>query len=314
MAEKTEIRRFGYYIPKPDGTMDISVHCTVVDSDVLAEMNEIVGVIFNLQPIVMAFDVVEKNYKELVNLIDESTSHLNSLTSSILAPVSVVMDVMTSLSQKTTNFLSSTSAFLAHVDRQLEKIHGRDSTEWLTWDAKRKDLHAGSFAYRFLYELRNFAQHRDIPFSTLNCTGERNSEDASLVFQIKTLIVTEQLISSGHNWKKLTAQIEQQPNVFDLLPLASEYLQCLRQLCLEASRPQMERLAICDHYFNVLRNTLKIPPGAVPVIFVGESASKGKPPSRHEVIPMEQFSHLLGKLAEFVMRSQVQTCPGKHGV
>jgi hypothetical protein len=66
-----------------------------------------------------------------------------------------------------------------------------------------------------------------------------------------------------------------------------------RQLCLEAVKLQNARLAECVRYFDAMRRTLRIPVGAVPVIFIGESTSKEAPPSRFEVIPMEQFEYLL---------------------
>jgi hypothetical protein len=62
---------------------------------------------------------------------------------------------------------------------------------------------------------------------------------------------------------------------------------------LEAVKLQNPRLAECARYFDAVRRTLKIPVGAVPVIFIGESTSKEIPPSRFEVIPMEQFEYLL---------------------
>ena len=66
----------------------------------------------------------------------------------------------------------------------------------------------------------------------------------------------------------------------------------------------MERLALCNHYFEVLSRTLKIPAGAVPVMFLGESTPKGVPPSRFEVIPMEQFGYLLRKFEQYVREQQ----------
>lgn len=296
MTEKADIRRFGYYIPKPDGTMDISIHKTVADAETLTELNEIVDVIFKLQPIIFAFDIVEKNYAELLKSFSEFVSKLNGMEP-VNISTSFAMDTLISVSQKVTNLLSSTSAFLTHTSRQLHKIYGEGSQEWKIWDGRRKDLHADSFAYRFLYELRNFNQHSDLPFSNLNFTGERSTEDAPMDFKMGALIVRNGLLNDGYNWKKnLRVEIEQQPAVFDLLPLITEYLRCLRQLCLEAVKPQFERLVLCAHYFNVVTATLQIPAGAIPVIFVGESVAVGVPPSRFEVIPMEQFKYILLKL------------------
>ena len=133
MTEKADIRRFGYYIPKPDGTMDISIHKTVADAETLTELNEIVDVIFKLQPIIFAFDIVEKNYAELLKSFSESVSKLNGMEP-VNISTSFALDTLISVSQKVTNLLSSTSAFLTHNSRQLHKIYGEGSQEWKIWD------------------------------------------------------------------------------------------------------------------------------------------------------------------------------------
>lgn len=176
-AATNETRRFGYYIPQQNGTVDISVGVNVAGADVLAELHKTVGVIFKLQPIIFALDMVERNYQEFLDSIENYRSRLEDVKPGLPVGISTAMDGFLSASQKVTNFLSSTSAFLAQTEMQLRRIHGKDSPEFNSWDEKRKNLHAQSFSYRFLYELRNFAQHRNIPFSNLNIAGKRPSEE-----------------------------------------------------------------------------------------------------------------------------------------
>lgn len=291
-AATNEMRRFGYYTPQQNGTLDIYVGVNTVGDDVLAELHAIVSVIFNLQPIIFALDIVERNYQELLDSIENYRDRLGAVEPGLPVDVSIAMNGFISVTQKVTNFLSSTSAFLAQTEIKLRRIHGKDSPELNAWNDKRKDLHANYFSYRFLYELRNFAQHRSLPFSSLNIAGERPSEELSMVFKIGVQIFRDGLLGNGYNWGKLQVEIQQQPAVIDLLPIASEYLNCLRRLCLEAVKYQDERLEECGRYFDVVCKTLKIPAGAVPVLFIGEP-TKETPPSRHEVIPMEQFKFVI---------------------
>lgn len=293
MPATTDIRRFGYYIPKLDGTVDFVVHKQVVSAAVLTEFHEISSVIFNLQPIMFAFDTVERNYRELVDSIEDHRSQLSNSVMASTKPISVVMDGFVIAAQKISNFLSSTSAFLAQTETQLRRIHGRDSPELKAWDEKRKNLHASSFSYRFLYELRNFAQHRALPFSSFNIAGVRAVENTPLLFKAGAFILREGLLGVGYDWKKLQVEIQQQPSEFEVLPLISEYLHSLRQLCLDVVQLHSVQLAECARYFDAVHRTLKTPMGAVPVIFIGESTSKDIPPSRFESIPTEQFEYLL---------------------
>jgi hypothetical protein len=213
-----DVRRLGYYIPQRDGTVDFVVHGRVPGAGVLAKLHEIVSVVFNLQPIIFAFDVVERNYRELVDSIEDYRSLLNNLATANVVPISVVMDGIVSAAQKVSNFLSSANAFLAQSETQLRRAHGTDSPELNTWNEKRNNLHATCFSYRFLYELRNFAQHRSLLLSSFNIAGERPSEDPPMVFKTRALILRDGLLGDGYKWKKLRVEIQQQPPEFELLP------------------------------------------------------------------------------------------------
>jgi hypothetical protein len=103
-------------------------------------------------------------------------------------------------------------------------------------------------------------------------------------------------------------EIQQKPPEFELLPLITEYLHSLRQLCLAAVKFQNVRLAECASYLQAVRRTMKIPVGAVPVIFVGGSIPNGIPPSLFEVIPMEQFAYILREYEQlsYNMRDRVK--------
>lgn len=269
------------------------MYAKVANADVLAEFHEISNAVSNLQPIIFAFDVVERNYRELVDSIEGHRTRLNDLAVGNALPILSAMDGIILAIQKVSNFLSSASAFLAQTETQLRRVHGKDSPELNLWNEERKDLHATSFSYRFLYELRNFAQHRSLPLSSFNIAGERASETAPMVFKTRAVLLRDGLLGVGYDWKKLRVEIQQQPPEFELLPLIAEYLHSLRQLCLVAVQLQSARLAECARYFDAVRRTLKTPMGAVPVIFIGESSSKEKPPSRFEVFPMAQIEYLL---------------------
>jgi hypothetical protein len=102
----TDVRRFGYYMPQRDGTVDFLVYGRVAGADVLAELHEIIRVVFNLQPIIFAFDVVERNYRELVESVEDHRSRLNNLATINAVPISVAVDGIVSAAQKVSNFLS----------------------------------------------------------------------------------------------------------------------------------------------------------------------------------------------------------------
>jgi len=271
MSATTDVRRLGYYIPKLGGSVDFVVH-QAASADVLTECHEMCSVISDLQPIIFAFDIVERNFRELVDSIEDHRSQLNNLVTANTGLISVDMSGFVLVAQRVSNFLSSAGAFLTQTKIQLESVHGKKSPELAMWNTKRNDMHAACFSYRFLYELRNFSQHRSLPLSSLNIAGERASENAPMLFKTRALILRDGLFGVGYDWNKsVEAEVRKQPPEFELQPLIAEYLHILRQLCLEAVQFQSVRLAMCARYFDAVRRTLKIPMGAVPVIFIGKS-------------------------------------------
>lgn len=294
MPATTDVRRFGYYIPKPGGSFDSALHSPALSAEVLTEFHEICSVISHLQPIIIAFDILERSFRELVDSTENHRLQLSNSATADAGLIPVGMDEFVITTQKISNFLSSASAFLAQTGAQLRRVHGIDSPELNMWNEKRQDMHDNNFSYGFLYGLRNFAQHCSLPFSSFNIAGERASENAPMLFRINAMILRDGLFGVGFNWKKsVEAKIRKQSTEFELLFLIPEYFHILRQLCLEAVQFQSARLAECASYFDAVRRTQKIPMGAVPVIFIGESHSKGIPPTRFEVLPIGQFEYLL---------------------
>ncbi len=297
-----EIQRFGYYIPHANGTFDAVVNAEVLSPNILSEMHKVVKVVFDLQPIIFAFNVVENNYRELIESVQGYRSQLNTITSNMSIPSTFVMNGLILASQRINNLLSSASAFLAYAEANLRNLHGKDSLELAAWHKKRQEIHATSFSYRFLYALRNYAQHRSIPLSRFNISGKRVA-DIEMVFKVTLLILRDEILNNGYDWKKLRAEIEQQPAEIDLLPIAEKYLNGLRQICLEAMNFHGARLALCGQYFDAWKSAMQMPDGAVPVVYIGESQATDLPPSKCYFIPMEQYLFIRHKYEQLVLAS-----------
>lgn len=294
-SKDIDSRRFGYiYLQHIENKFNYVVNHEVISANILNELNERIRVIFNLEPIITALVGVERNYLELLDSIENHRSLLNKLGAESLnvLPILVAMEGKLSATQKITNFLSSASAFLVQTETQIRRLHGKDSNELMVWNKTRKDLHASSFSYRFMYELRNFTQHDSLPFSTFKVLGTRASESVPMEFTTSITILRDWLLNKGYDWKKLKIEIERQPPEFDLLPFVTEYLNNLRQLCLASLKFCDSRLAECGSYLATITKKLKLPEGTVPVIFDGESNSEDMPPPRVELIPMTEFKYL----------------------
>ena len=163
----------------------------------------------------------------------------------------------------------------------------------MAWDKLRKDLHASSFSYKFIYQLRNYSQHRNLPFSRYLVSGESEPVSNHMIFKADIIVVRDKLLEDGEDlWNASTkAELKTQPSEFDLLPFITEYLQHMRQLCLEALRFKNVQFVELNNYLGAI--TSKNPADTIPIIYVGESESENSPPPKAKIIPIEEFKCLL---------------------
>jgi hypothetical protein len=286
-------RRFGYFVPKGGGYFNITVLSQVVSPEVLAEFERITQVIFHLQPIVLAWDVVERNYGELTSAARNYVDDLAAFRSGDIVPMPTLLDGMALLAQRVNNFLSSASAFLGQTETNISQTYGNTSSELAAWNKFRRNLHASSFAYRFLYELRNFGQHFSIPISKLDLEGARETPTSDLILKAEARIERDSLLSTTYDWgNRLRADIEKQEPKFALLPLCGEYADNLRAICLFALEIQRDRLLDCANYFAVVAKRLQMPPNAIPFLALGD-LKPDEAPSQYTFIPIAQFEWLL---------------------
>jgi hypothetical protein len=144
-----------------------------------------------------------------------------------------------------------------------------------------------------LYELRNFAQHYDLPLNVVRVTGEATG-DAPMTMIVGGFLERDKLLTSGYDWRDRAQDLTTQAPEFDVVPLCHEYLNCLRTLVVELARAYTVELAECREYLSAVRRMLKAPPDARLYMF---DESSGMPPTSGIIIPEEQFAWILSRLA-----------------
>lgn len=306
MQQNSPTRRFGYYIEKNDGTMDFIVIPKALSTEVYTEFISLTQVIFTLQPIVIAYEIAERNFGEIADAQMLFASILNGAKAQVSAAATNAIDGLVHLSQRVTNFLAGASAFLTQCKIRIEHTSGEGSSAFLQWNELRKDEHATKFAYRFLYELRNFSQHRSLPISHFGISGERTTADTPMDFLIDFTLSRDDLLQSGHNWKKeLASEIQTKDCDIALRPLLEDYMQSMRKLCLAALDIHCESLANCARYLSKQQNLSQMPEGGMPAIFVYETNEISSPPTRHEQIPVQQLNYILARLDRLINSASV---------
>lgn len=288
------LSRFGWILHKPDDTADIRVFgpCTPEN---LEEFHELVEVITILQPLATSFAICERAHAVLASLVASQEARLNALTVSRV-PVSLALDLVVETSAAVTTFLGAASALLGQAHFQLTKHWGDPSPRYTDWDDRRTALHAGSLGYRLMYELRNYSQHHALPVSSVNVNGTRASHGGRMTFTCCPTLNRDALLSGSYNWRKRRPELAAMSAHFEVLPLLSDYFECLRAIMHKIAISFALELEECARYLSTVHRVLRTPAGADVVIFHGESPSPDVPPAKVTIVPHEQFRWLLKTL------------------
>jgi len=288
-------RYFVYMLPKGSDTYDVVVIGKPASSDTLLEYHDITGIVPRIQPIVLSLAICERDLSALAQLPASQERRLNAIGTPDI-PAAFLNDMLVESAGSVNAFLASTSAFLGQAPQMVAAVLRNDSQLFANWDARRNQLHANSVGYRMLYELRNFAQHYALPISGFRVSGQRDLPDGPLSMTCGAHLTRDALLSSGYDWRSRTADIAAQSADFDVLPLAEDYMRCLRVLLLEAARSCANELAVCSDYLRKLRELFKVPPAARLYLFNGLPNVQGGHPTSAELVPDEQFQWIVTAL------------------
>lgn len=286
-------KRFGYMVPKTDGTYDVVVVDRVADETVLEEFERVTAVFLDLQPVAIALAVAESAFHRLTHLGDQESARLRELGSTHV-PISVLMEFMVEATRILNAFLASASALLGQATKYVSRVHGEQPKPGGRWHTLRRDCHARSLGYRIMYELRNFSQHHSLPLSRIRIDGEVDADD-EFMFTTGAHVLRDELLASDYDWKARRADLEALDASFDVVPLAEEYLDCLRELTTAIASYRRAELLECRRYLKMLRRVLKVPKSARLYLF-HEDRAEGGVPTGGTIVPDEQFAWVLRTL------------------
>jgi hypothetical protein len=114
------------------------------------------------------------------------------------------------------NLLSSIRSYLDHHQTRITRRHGPESSNLVNWKKYCADKYDNSFSYRFLYKLRDYAQHCGLPIGYISFLDELDKNDPTVRVITMDVGVSRNQILEGFNWKTLRKEIESQPETIDV--------------------------------------------------------------------------------------------------
>lgn len=269
MSDTATKRYFGWFLPKGGGKVDHARAQQEFSDKHWEEFQRIVIVASELRPFIIdylslknEFEVLSRVGPQIIEAVEGTLDLVSFMGAAQTRGLALAQGVFT-------NFLGATSSLKYRAKMRLIERYGKDSLEYKKYYASERDCYHASFAYRLFYNLRNFAQHHELPISTIPVEVKRNEKGqpkATMSFVLKP----QQLLQSPLiNAKFRESELVHLTDEIDLFPLAKEafdYHGAITRVIIDIFA---DRLVEMQAYGLYIYKTMKVPTGATPVIWEG---------------------------------------------
>ncbi|MCK4476900.1 hypothetical protein KAU88_00010 [Candidatus Bathyarchaeota archaeon] len=129
------------------------------------------------------------------------------------------------------NLLTTVRTFLDHSRTNLIRRYGRASKRLERFKDACSQAYNNNFSYRFLYSLRNYAQHCGMPIGQLTVHSKAMGPDAKDVSHFLAVKFNRDKLLRDFSWgSRLKKEIKQLPSMFGINPHITEMMDCLERI------------------------------------------------------------------------------------
>lgn len=168
-----------------------------------------------------AFQILETNFNELfsqTNLLFQDLSLKQNLTWEELETVTL------EINRLFLNYLASQNTYLDHSLKYLDNHFGNNSNQFLGFKTLTNNFFANKFAYRLLYNLRNYSVHYGYSVCGIRINKDKKSVSFTPVFLLNEL----KLYKKWHSLiKKDLQKLNEDFKAFNLI---KESFECFKEL------------------------------------------------------------------------------------
>lgn len=135
--------------------------------------------------------------------------------------------VSLNFSRLTLNLLGMFKSFLDHGSAALKRRYGNEATEVVLWGKMQSAEYDRSAAYRFFYNLRNYAQHVGMPPLHFSLEDQAEVEGVRIALEFDR----DELLGTYSRWSRDTKiDLETGSGKLPLLPFLDEWSFCFHRL------------------------------------------------------------------------------------
>lgn len=141
-------------------------------------------------------------------------------------------DISMRVNLRVLNFLSASRLYLDHTAYRLSRTYGKQSPEMMVFEEATKAAYDRSFAYRFLYKLRNFGQHCGMPVGHAALNSRLvDPPKLEAKHELQISFRTEELLAEDRAvWGQVARELEEVGPELDVAPLVREKAALIRDV------------------------------------------------------------------------------------
>lgn len=217
-----EIRLGKIYDSKPDEATKIEF-LDFLTEEQFAEFECSISKIEELNNIRRLLEFVTINDKEIIDFANETLYDFTHKSNSWNGlKHNDVSKAYLNLNRLLLNYLSSIRTFLDHSETFISRKFGNNSKEYFEFKEMLSFFYDNSFAYRFFYKLRNYAQHIGLPIHNINFKANYDRVNNELQGTMNITFDRDDLLLSYGSWGAVKNDLVRMKAEFDVTPLIFE--------------------------------------------------------------------------------------------
>ena len=128
------------------------------------------------------------------------------------------------------NYLSSARTYLDHSGKYLKNKYGNNSIHYNKFEKYTNYLYDNFFEYRFIYKLRNYAQHCGLPLNSITFSVD-NKDLLNRKINLNPLFLKSELKKNYKEWgQKLNEDFKFQPEEISVRQIIGDYYKNISDL------------------------------------------------------------------------------------
>ena len=257
-------------------------------------MNEAIGVLEDLHNTRRLLQFVLRNHDDIFNKFDAVVEGWLEMIKSGKYPERKEFDeCFLEANRLLLNYLSSYKTFVDHLQTYITRTYGGEGTpEYQEFKTITAVFYDNSFAYRFFYALRNYAQHCGVPVGRVKFDTRR--EPPNINYDFKVVFDRDGLLST-HQWKeKIREDLKSKDTEFELIPLLFEMTNNINEISRNLEITLSPKFIEAAKYLKGVFDHLPKSEGRVFIAYDVQTTEAGKLSGYTDIdIPMETIEGLL---------------------